>query len=170
MPWQEADPSDELEEGDVIRTHYCVAAPQIPYNDIYAQIVVSAGELTGRLNQELPECTDAEVRNTELIETDSNDPPVVNGKTCDFTYVVESEITRKEQGCEVTGELYASWIHVAIAAIAILLGISLVFHKMTQLFKEAPESANRLTWAAVLAAGGYLISKGDDAFGDDEPA
>lgn len=167
MPWQETDPSNDLQEGDVVRTHYCVAAPQIPYNDIYAQIVVSAGELTGALNQQLPECTDAEVRNTELIENDPQDPPVVNGKACDFTYVVESEITRMEPGCEVTGEQYASWIHVALAAIAILLGLSLVFHKMTKLSEQSPGSVSRITWAALLAAGGYIISQGDEAFGED---
>lgn len=169
MPWREIPQDTQLEEGDVIKTHYCVQAPEIPFNEVLASLSIEYGRLTGKINEELPgNCLEVRVVNRELERSSG---VVVDGDECEFIYTITHEVTHAPEGCDPdlqTASIVTSAVAVALAALVTAFAITLVLHKTEQLLTgEASGPANLLVLAGLVAAVGYASGKIGDATGND---
>lgn len=168
--WQPVDPSEELHEGDLVKTYHCVQAPGLLDNEIIAKLSVEIGQLTGQMNAKTPDCMETEVINTEIIDGAGT---VVEGDECEFLYVTTMRITemRPEGACQDynTGALGQAVV-LALAAALVLGGISLVFYQAQKFISTdgGAEIGQNVSIAALLVAGGWAFTQFAGSEDDDE--
>lgn len=170
MPWQEIPEDKQIEEGDVIKTHHCIQAPEVPFNEVLASLGVEVGKFTGRINDELPgDCLEVRVVNRDLQRSEGL---VVDGDECEFVYTVTHEVTRAPEECEPelqTASIVSTAATVALSALVVGLAITIVLHKTEQLFTgESGGTASVLVLAGLVAAVGYASGQVDDALEEHE--
>lgn len=157
--WQDVDPDESIEEGDLIRTYHCVQAPDLLDHEIVAKLSIEIGKLTGQLNNQTPDCMEAEVIETDIVDGSGF---VVEGDECEYLYVTTMEVTKLEDECRSmkVGAL-GQFVIAALAAALVLGGIALVFYQAQKFISTdgGKEIGQNVSTAALLAAGGWAFTQ-----------
>lgn len=162
MPWEAVDDDEPLEEGDRVRTSTCVHTTDLPTSEVEARLLIETGQLTGTLNNQLPDCMEAEVLSRDLIKSPG---VVIEGNECEYLYVVEYQITSLDRPCAepATAGLLHTALLAALAILAVLLGLTLVIWRAEKFIEGGDDDGDRreqivenVSTAALLAAGAWL--------------